>query len=278
MAFQFESTVERWIKRDPLRGALEVSYLVAELFALVGKPLPMRGLMEVRDHTQGFLRLPDKERWHLDAIPVADLPRLKDLAVTLGLHDPVPASRQEYELIVILGGALGGMRQRLAAVVEQNLRCDELVALTCQRPINEAEQSIFRAAGIDPAGKTETDSALLLFATDRRPKAEGVGVIETANPKPGKRATTDETIAGLNEVWLVDNQGTRVLFVSHAPFGLRQTCTVRRVLGNDFTGHQIDFCIGGLTKPLEQMTGVLLDEVCRTIFEIAQLPPEILAG
>lgn len=259
---------------------------VDDLFRLVGKELTTRDLKKGIALTQTWLRGKDEhgkplERWQIPQPHVHEMARLKSVMRELGLLDAMNATddRMHFDVIVVLGATLMGMRSRVNALVEQDISCDHLVALACLRPINPEEQAEFTRLGLDPAGKTEADAALIAFNEVHMDKlSRRISVIATPDPTPGKRPTTDETLVDLkNQVLDKLPDGASVLIVSHVPSGLRQAMTVRRVLGAEFQRLNISFTFGKLAKPLEEITGVVLDEACRILFEIGKLPPELIA-
>lgn len=253
-------TLQRWVRNGTLMDRVRL------LFAAVGKELdPGIQLPAAVELSQKWLRLPGSERWQIPAQSV-DEAELQKHMIDLDLHEAVAPNKKWYDTVVILGATMASMAIRLKAVKDNEVTCDKLIAVTGLRGINEQEKKAFELAGVPIEGKTERDAALLLFASRSLPSARVVSVIAAGNKPDGSRATTEETIT---ELALDLKPGSSLLFVSHQPFGLRQSLTVLRALGAMAKRLEIDFCFGPvLPRPMSERAGTVLDESCRLLYEL----------
>ena len=219
------------------------------------------------------LRPDGDERWEMPKLDGINLDRLAVLTETLGLLHPVTfdKERSACETLVILGAKTESMDHRLCFALEQGVRCEELVIVAGVRALADDEKKILRDAGVEAEGKTEADAARFLL--DKH-KIEGT-VVSTANKADGKRATTEETISALIATRPYPDRP--MVFVSHMPFMLRQWMTVLRALKTAESSAQVTMLGAPKLKPLSELPATFFDEACRTLFELGQLPPELLA-
>lgn len=228
-----------------------------------------------------------QERW--ETKPLAwmheETEKMVAALTTLGFITMVQPSKNQADLICLLGAAKGRMRDRMAFannLLEQGVTADAIIMLTGERYVTagvdgteEELTALAKALHLESWKKlTETDIAKDLYAhSDLQNHGIAWYVIDT--PKGDlPRPTTLTTTLALME-WLHEHPEVHhIIFVSNQPYVLYQEAIIRPIIGDTVTFEMVGSAVEKATNvpPIIEGLGSFLWAKTPQVLNDLQIP------